>query len=94
MRRDIICFDVFHLRSAVTKILLNDSKYFIRSQSVEMTENFKGIVQTFLGDYDVRIWPLNKTLSNFIERKITNFIQSIPDVVKWIHFHFEMANFF
>ena len=58
--REMIRFDIFHLRCAVTRRLMSRLRdYFLRS-TPDVIEAFSTLLGTFFSEYNVLLWNLNK----------------------------------
>ena len=67
--RDNIRFDIFHLRSAITKLLMEYLRRFIQKQSHKMIQKFSKLMLSFWGDFHVSVWRLNKKIHHSMVMK-------------------------
>ena len=63
--RDNIWFDIFHLRSAITKLLMQYLCQYLEKQSHELIQDYTKLALIFWGEYHVSVWRLNKKSSLF-----------------------------
>ena len=82
--RGNIRFDIFHLRSAITKMLMEYLRRFIQKQSHEMIQQFSKLMLSFWGDFHVSVWRLNKKNSSFNGNEILLFIRNIPKILLFL----------
>ena len=76
LRIDHICFDVFHLRSAITKRLMSCLREFILKQSCDLMDRFYNeVLNKFWEDYNIDVWKLNKSFSSFVGEELNAFIK-------------------
>ena len=90
--RDLIRFDIFHLRSAITKKLMEYLRSFINKQSHETIQEFSKVLLTFWGDYHVCLWRLNKVFTSFNGNEIKDFIYGIPFILMFLNKSFEITD--
>ena len=88
LRRDGIRFDIFHLRSAITRLLLNYLRRFIRAQTCSTMEAFAEILSNAWGPYHMSLWKCNKALTSLKGKQILKFIKTIPKVVEFLYENF------
>ena len=86
--RDNIRFDIFHLRSALTRKLMENLRKYIHKQSHETIQKFSVVLLKFWGEYHVSVWRLNKTFSSFNGNEIMAFIRNIKKVVEFMRGNF------
>ena len=89
LRRANIRFDVFHLRSAITRRLLNYLRTFMLKQSCNTMKHFSDLLSNVWGKYTMTIWDLNKNFSSLTGNEIKAFISYIPNVVQFLRSSFE-----
>ena len=91
--RNLIRFDVFHLRSAIMRALLCSIRDFIRGQSYEIIEDFKNILYKFWNTHYVSIWSANKSLSSLKGNDIKAFIKHIPSIIFYLKETFQDTDY-
>ena len=78
MRRDDIRFDIFHLRSSITKTLMISVRKFMMSQSCEVMKSFESLVLWKIWKpYHRLVWTLNKNFNSFTGEEVKSFIKNI-----------------
>ena len=88
-----IRFDVFHLRSAITKKLMSYLRNFILSQTCEIMKKFQTqVLSTFWKPYHILVWKLNKKFNRFNGEEIKAFVYNIPKVDHFLKSTFEMTD--
>ena len=80
LRRDKIRFDVFHLRCAITRRLMDYLRKFIIKQSEELKKEFSDMLLTFLTSYNVLVWNYNWTFSSYLGHELLNFIENAETI--------------
>ena len=89
LRRGNIHFDIFHMRSAITKRLMTYLRRFILSQTFEIISAFSSqILSTFWSDYHMLIWNTNKIFSSFTGKEIKCFNDNTPFILKFLQEYF------
>lgn len=69
--RDDIRFDIFHLRSAITKRLMTYVRKFILSQTCQVMKTFESQVLTKIWkSYHILVWTLNKQFNSFTGEEV------------------------
>ena len=81
---ECIRFYVFHLRSGITKLLLNYLRRFLRRQSVEIRSQFNTELEKFWRPYLVMVWKFNKSLNKLKGNEIKRFINNVDNTVSWL----------
>ena len=84
LRCDGIRFDTFHLRCAITRLVMNYFRRFMRAQSCETMSSFTELLSTEWGPYLILIWNCNKALSSVKGNEISKFIALIPQVENYL----------
>ena len=79
-----IRFDVFHLRSAITRNLLSRLREFIYSQDFDLMKGLEEILSTTWNSYFILVWNSNRKLTSLRGKEIVGFIQIIPKIVGFI----------
>jgi hypothetical protein len=89
-----IRFDIFHLRSAITRSLLKSLRTFMRAQVYDAQTDFDALLLMKIWDtHYVNVWKLNKPFSSLKGKQILSFIKNIPSVVEFINTTFENTLF-
>eukprot|EP00978_Attheya_sp_CCMP212_P027084 scaffold90288_cov52-Attheya_sp.AAC.5 len=88
LRRDNIWFNIFHLRSSITRRLMIYLRKFMMLQTENLLSEFTTILQTFWREYLVDMWNLNKAFTSFKGADIKAFIKNIPTVVNFLRTKF------
>lgn len=83
-----IRFDVFHLRSAITRHLLSTLRTFIFSQIFDLQKDFEKLLHTVWNTYYIVVWESNRPFSSLKGKEILAFINLIPDIVSFIEERF------
>ena len=77
--------DVFHLRCAATRRLMNNLRKFMMKQSVEIMETFSDdVLSKIWPDYHVLVWNLNKSFQQFNGGELLQFIKSTQLIVDFL----------
>ena len=87
-----VTFDVFHLRCAQTRKLMEYLRKYIRIQSFELQDYFHDVLKPFWQDYELLIWRLNKPFITFVGAQLLDFIINIPAVIAMMKDSFEVDN--
>ena len=91
---DSIRFDVFHVRCAVTRRMMNSLRKFILQQTVDVIQEFsKEVLSLFWSDYNILVWLLNKSFQSLIGSELLQFIKHIPQVVNFLKDKFHTTEF-
>ena len=91
--RQCIRFDVFHLRSAVTRLLLDRLRKFIREHTFEINNELEKILSRAWESWYVLVWSMNKPLSCMRGSHILAFIRIIPEVCEWLTDNFHLSDY-
>ena len=75
-RRDMIRFDVFHLRCAITRRLMKHLRKFLLRTTPELIEEFSTILSSFWTDYNVLLWNMNKPFAILKGPELLVFIRN------------------
>ena len=81
LRRDNIRFDVFHLRCAEIRKLMDYLRKYIRVQSFHLQDQFHALLKLFWTEYEFLVWRLNKPFTSFNGKELLLFIKIIPLIV-------------
>ena len=91
--RDNIIFDIFHLRSAITRKLMNYLRKFMLLQTPEIMDRFEFEVLTKIWKvYHIMVWTFNKNFNTFKGEEILSFIKNTDLVVSFMNMNFEMTD--
>ena len=82
--RDNIRFDIFHMKSAITKKIMAYLRVFMLSQSDESVDKFSKLLLRFWGEYHEWVWSNNKPFSSFQGNELAAFRKNIPIIVNFL----------
>ena len=82
--RDTLCFDIFHLRCAVTRRLLTYLQKFILGTTPALIDEFADILLKFWSEYSVLLFNMNKTFQAFKGDELLAFIINTKTIVEWL----------
>ena len=84
MPRHYIRFDLFHLRSSVTRKLIEVLRRFIRAQIVPIHTQFGVLIRAIWEDWYVLAFECNKAMTCLRGKQILSFIRAIPSIAKFL----------
>ena len=90
LRRDNICFDVFHMRSAITKSMMTRLRDFMRGQDPISLQQFSTFLGLFWGKFNVNMWDWNKEFNSFKGHEIAQFLFNTKEMVSFLQMTFEI----
>ena len=93
LNRGNIRFDVFHMRSAICRKLLNKLRHFMRKQTFELQNEFDNILGTIWSTYYLHFWTSNKALSVLEGKHVVAFLMLVPQVVEFIRENFVVDDY-
>jgi hypothetical protein len=93
LRRDNIRFDIFHLRSSITRRLMTTLRKFLMMQSQEVMDEFTAVLNMFWTPYQIEVWNLNKAFTSFKGEEILAFIRNIPEVIQFMKSTFTACDY-
>ena len=79
--QDNIRFDIFHLRCAETRKLMEYLRKYIRVQSFHLQDKFHALLKLFWTEYEVLVWRLNKPFTTFKGTELLLFIMNLPSTI-------------
>ena len=83
--RDGIRFDVFHMRCAITRKLMNYLRCFLLEQSNAVIDSFLcSVLKKFFNDYHIYIWKHKKSFSSFQGNEIALFVANKESINKFL----------
>ena len=86
--RDIIRFDTFHLKCAITRKVMKHVRDLILNQSNETIAFFsKKVLKLFWNDYHLYVWNNRKNFSSFVGNELALFVGNIPTINEFLDTH-------
>ena len=83
-----IQFDVFHLRCAVTRALMNWVRLFLLNHPGIIIDTFATtVLSKFWNEYLIHVWNSNKNFSSFQGNEIALFVGNVEIIVEFINTH-------
>ena len=83
--QDSIRFDVFHMRCAITRSMMNSLRKFMLQQTVELIQDLsEEVLLLFWSEYNILVWILNKSFQSLIRSELLQFIKHIPQIVNFL----------
>ena len=89
LRRDKIRFDVFHLRCAVTRRIIDYLRMFILRSSKEVIDAFTRVLESFFSRHIVLVVILLKPLSKLKGPELLSFIKNSNKIIDFLENTFE-----
>ena len=84
--RSSIRFDVFHLRCAVTRRMMENLRAFLlrSTMDVELAKQFSDILNGFWFNYNVLLWNLNRSFRPMIGSELLAFIKNTNKITSFL----------
>ena len=87
--RSNIRFDVFHLRSAGTKWLMNRLRHHMRQQKVDISERFTDLLACIWKKHNVKVWKHRKKLGSLQGEAVKAFVTNTDKIIAFLKKEFE-----
>ena len=91
--RSSLRFDVFHLRSGVTRRLMTNLRNFLMGSTmeVELVEKFSDVLSNFWSEYNMLLWNLNKNFQRLVGSEILCFIKNTKLITEFLKEEYEAS---
>ena len=87
--RDLIRFDAFHLRCAITRRILSHLRKFILVSSNDIIDKFTKVLECFWSEHCVLVFIMMKPLSSLQGSECLNFIKNSKKIIEFMEDTFE-----
>ena len=85
LRRDQIRLDTFHLKCAVTRVLMRELQKFMLDQSYKHIQQFKvKVLSKFWNQFHLFVFANNKPFASFQGNELARFIVNIPGINEFL----------